>query len=106
YQRLRRSISTMGISMIEAALAWGLRLAVTWTLPATASSLHGRRRVPATQAVAHADGEQVERDHDDQQQERRREHHGARGVDVRRLKADVVDVEAEVHELPVEVEKR
>ena len=41
-----------------------------------------------------------------EQEQRGREHHRPRRVDVGRLEADVVDVKAEMHELPVEVEER
>src|SRR5262245_51050863 len=107
YHSERCSISTMGASMIDDALAWGFRLAATCTAGTMTSLLLDRRgRVPATQAVAHADGEQVEQHNDGQQQQGRGEDHRTGRVDVGRLEAHVVDVKAQVHELPVEMDER
>src|SRR5438552_15568211 len=65
YQKLRRSISPMGISMIEAALACGLSVTLM------SVSLDRRRRVLPAEPVARGDREQVQQ-HDARQEEQRR----------------------------------
>src|SRR5689334_17064215 len=90
YQRLRCSSSTMPGSMIA-------------FIDILLDRRHGG--LPA-ETVPCRDGEEIQDYDDRQQQQRRGEHHGARGVDVRRLEAHVVDVEAQVHELAVEVHER
>src|SRR5437899_120559 len=105
YQSETWSISTIGASMILAALAWGLRLAATGTwvdMPFSSSSrstrpagpqprdglrlapLDRRHRVRPAQAVAQPDREEVHQHDDPEQQERRDEHHRARCIHVRR----------------------
>src|SRR5262245_6694523 len=65
--------------------------------------LHPRGRVPAPQAVAQEDGAEVRgHDHGDQEQ-RGREYQRLDGLDIGALEAHVVDVEAQVHELPLQV---
>src|SRR6266850_3472453 len=48
----------------------------------------------------------VEQDDDPDQEQRRREHHRLRGLAVRALETEVVDVEAEVHEAALGVDER
>src|SRR5687767_15790203 len=61
-----------------------------------------RRAELPPQPLAYQDGRQIERDDDRQEQERRQVDHRLGRLDVGRLEPDVVDVEPEVHELPVE----
>src|SRR2546422_3627547 len=106
YQSETWSISTIGISMIPAALAWTFRLATTLTsggIPSSSSTLashvgaqppavlrlarplHRRHSVRPAQAVAQPDPKQVQQHDDRQQQERRDENHRTPPTDGRRL---------------------
>src|SRR5512134_2296691 len=70
YQRLRPSISTIGVSTTEAGLAAGFRVALSWMGWAMGCPSYRRRRVGATQALTQGDREQVETDDDDEQEQR------------------------------------
>src|SRR6185295_14326448 len=99
YQSDRWSISTMGISMMGPGLPPGFRLDDTLNtdpdIDPSSGWSHRRRRVAATQPVAHADREQVQDHHDHEQQQRGGEDHRPRRVYVGRLEPHVVDVEAQ-----------
>src|SRR3989304_10310002 len=61
------------------------------------------RLVLLAELVAHDDRGEIEQHDDDQQEDRSRVHHRLGGLHVGALEADVVDVEAEVHELAVQM---
>ena len=65
-----------------------------------------QRLVALAQAIADADGREVQQHDDRDQQQRGGVHQRASRLDIRALEADVVDVEAEVHELALEVQER
>src|ERR1700740_157149 len=66
--------------------------------------LESARLVPLAELVPHDDGGQVQQHHDDEEEDGRGVDHGLGRLHVGALEAHVVDVEAQVHELPVEVE--
>src|SRR4030042_1214379 len=68
------------------------------------SERHAGELLP--RAVSDHEGRQVEEQHHQEEQERGGEHHQPGGIHVRRLEAHVVDVEAEMHELALQVKER
>src|SRR2546428_931744 len=104
YQSETWSISTIGISMIPAALAWTFRLATTLTsggIPSSSSTLashagaqppavlrlarplHRRHSVRPAQAGAQPDRKQGQPHHHPPQAERREENHPTRRIQLR-----------------------
>ena len=65
-----------------------------------------QRAVFLAQAIAYANGGQVQHDDDEHQQEGCRIYQRPRRFDVRALEADIVNVKTQVHEAPLSVHVR
>src|SRR5512143_3183842 len=72
----------------------------------TSKTSERRAEEPAAKVVPDEDRRQVQGDDDQEQEDRRRIDHRDGCLDVGTLKADVVEVEPEMHDFPVEVKKR
>src|SRR5262245_34917790 len=111
YDRLQSRITMSGSRTSRAAASSSLT-SVEILMPALSSvtvsgivaSSERRCLILPPQPVAHHDGGQVEQHHDREQQDGGGVDHRFGRLHVGALEADVVDVEAEVHELAVEVE--
>src|SRR5512137_3078944 len=71
----------------------GVVVFMSWSAISMPRSSEGSRLVLLAQVVPHRDGGDVHQDDDDQQEHRGRVDHRLRGLHVRALEADVVDVE-------------